>query len=100
MSFIATPDNYQQYFDSQIKRAAAAKSAHAEIFLSNHSEFDSATTRIRLLSTSGPDEPNPFILGEEWVQRYFQVTTHCALAATLKVEGARLGTEWPESSES
>jgi metallo-beta-lactamase class B len=55
------------------------------VLLSNHSEFDNAVTKIRLLQTRKPGEPHPFELGQEAVARYFKVTRECAEAARLKL---------------
>jgi metallo-beta-lactamase class B len=65
--------------------AAAAASANATILMSNHSEFDSATTKIRMLPSRRAGEPHPFEVGREAVARYFVVTGECAEAARLKL---------------
>ncbi len=57
----------------------------ATVLLSNHSEFDSAVTRNRMLAGQG-DGPHPYELGAEWVQRYFRVMRGCARAAQLGLE--------------
>jgi len=53
--------------------------------MSNHSEFDNAVTRIRLLAARKAGEPHPFELGREAVQRYFKVMEECAQVARLKL---------------
>jgi len=58
----------------------------ASVMLSNHSEYDGAYTRARLLSAPRqPGENHPFIVGVDSVQRYFSVMTECAMAAKLRV---------------
>jgi hypothetical protein len=53
--------------------------------LSNHSEFDGAYTKARLLASPRQvGEGHPFIVGREGVQRYFKVMTECAKAAKLR----------------
>jgi metallo-beta-lactamase class B len=84
-NFPSTVANFDAYIKSQTKMAAAAASANATILMSNHSEFDSATTKIRILATRKPGEPHPFDLGKEAVARYFVVTGECAQAARLKL---------------
>jgi metallo-beta-lactamase class B len=86
-NFPSTTANFDTYIKSQSKMAAAAASANATILMSNHSEFDSATTKIRLLASRQPGEPNPFDIGKEAVARYFIVTRECAQAARLKLTG-------------
>jgi hypothetical protein len=53
--------------------------------MSNHSEFDSAVTKIKTRAARRPGEPHPFDLGREAVQRYFKTSDECAQAARLKL---------------
>jgi metallo-beta-lactamase class B len=84
-----TPDpgirNFQIYIDSQRHLADKAKSTGATVLLSNHSEFDNAYNKNRMLAGRG-NGPHPYDIGAEWVQRYFKVTEGCARAAQLKLE--------------
>ncbi len=84
-NFPSTAANFDVYIKSQSKMAAAAAAANATILMSNHSEFDSAITKIRLLASRKPGEPHPFDVGKEAVARYFTVTAECAQAARLKL---------------
>jgi len=84
-----TPDpgirNFQTYIDSQKRMAAHAAATGATVLLSNHSEFDNAVNKNRMLAGRG-DGPHPYDIGGEWVQRYFQVMQGCARAAQIKLE--------------
>lgn len=84
-----TPDpgikNFQTYIDSQKHIAAKAAATGATVLLSNHSEFDNAFNKNRMLAGRG-DGPHPYELGADWVQRYFQVMQSCARAAQLRLE--------------
>jgi metallo-beta-lactamase class B len=84
-----TPDpgikNFQTYIDSQKRMAAKAAATGATILLSNHSEFDNAFNKNRMLAGRG-NGPHPYELGADWVQRYFQVMQGCARAAQLRLE--------------
>jgi metallo-beta-lactamase class B len=84
-NFPSTAPNFDIYIASQSKMAAAAASANATILMSNHSEFDSAISKIRMLASRKPGEPHPFELGKEAAARYFTVTGECAQAARLKL---------------
>src|ERR1700728_2847744 len=84
-NFPSTTANFDTYIASQRKMAAAAASTNATILMSNHSEFDSAFSKIRMLASRKPGEPHPFELGKEAVARYFTVTGECAQAARLKL---------------
>ena len=63
----------------------AAKAANATIIMSNHSEFDSATTKIKLIAARKPGDPHPFELGAEAVKRYFMVSDECAQASEARL---------------
>jgi metallo-beta-lactamase class B len=73
-----------QYIDSQRKLARAAAHTGASVLMSNHTEFDGAYVKVRLLAARRPGEPHPFEVGPEAVQRYFTMTDECAQAARLK----------------
>jgi metallo-beta-lactamase class B len=84
-NFPTTVPNFDTYVASQGKMAAAAAAANATILMSNHTEFDSAVPKIRMLALRKPGEPHPFDVGKEAVARYFTVTGECAQAARLKL---------------
>jgi metallo-beta-lactamase class B len=73
--------HYDTYIASQRKMAAAAAAAGATILMSNHSEFDDAYDRSRLVRLRETGEPHPYDIGAPAVARYFKVTEECALAA-------------------
>ena len=77
---------WDQYIDSQKRIAAAAAAAGASVILSNHSEYDDAYTKARLVGVKREaGEQNPFIMGTDGVQRYFTVMTECATASKLRL---------------
>ena len=77
--------NLQTYINSQRHLAAKAKETGATVLISNHSEFDNAYNKNRMLAGRG-DGAHPYEIGTDWVQRYFRVTENCARATQLKVE--------------
>ena len=83
--------NLATYIASQRHLAEKAKETGATVLLSNHSEFDNAYNKTRMLAGRG-DGPHPFELGSDWVQRYFKVTENCARATQLKVEQSAAAT--------
>ena len=82
--------NFQTYIESQRHIADRAAAFGAIVILSNHSEFDNAVTRNRMLAARR-DGPHPYVVGEESVKRYFQVMQSCARAAQLKLEQTAAG---------
>ncbi|MBW8708550.1 MAG: MBL fold metallo-hydrolase, partial [Alphaproteobacteria bacterium] len=78
--------HYDIYIASQHKMAEAARAAGATIVMSNHSEFDDAWVRGRLVRLRRAGEPHPYEVGAEAVQRYFTMTGECAEAAKAKLQ--------------
>ncbi|MCZ6674697.1 MAG: MBL fold metallo-hydrolase [Verrucomicrobia bacterium] len=89
-----TPDpgiqNFQIYIESQQHIASQAAATGATVILSNHSEFDNAYNKNRMMAGRG-DGPHPYEVGSDWVQRYFKVMQHSARAAQLKLEKQQAG---------
>src|SRR5689334_3347290 len=84
-NFGADAARWDEYIASQQKIAKAAADAGATVVLSNHSEYDNAYTKARLISAKRePGESHPFVVGAEGVQRYFTVMTECATASKLR----------------
>ena len=84
-----TPDpgirNFQTYIDSQKKFAEKAAAVNATVLLSNHSEFDNAYNKNRMLAGRG-NGPHPYEIGAKAVQDYFKVMEGCARAAQIRLE--------------
>jgi metallo-beta-lactamase class B len=77
---------WDEYIESQQRIAKAAADAGATVILSNHSEYDNAYTKARLISAKREvGEEHPFVVGAAGVQRYFTVMTECATASKLRV---------------
>ena len=77
---------WDEYIASQRKIAKVAADARASVILSNHSEYDGAYTKARLIAAPRqPGEDHPFVVGTDSVQRYFTVMAECATASKLRV---------------
>jgi len=85
-NFPSTVPNFDIYINSQRKMAAAAAAANATILMSNHSEFDGAVSKIKMLAGRKAGEPHPFEVGAEAVARYFKVSEECAEISRLKLK--------------
>jgi metallo-beta-lactamase class B len=85
-NFPSTVPNFDIYIASQRKMAAAAAAANATVFMSNHSEFDGAVSKIKMLPGRKVGEPHPFEIGADAVARYFKVSEECAEVARLKLK--------------
>jgi metallo-beta-lactamase class B len=76
---------WDEYIASQRRIAQVAADAGASVILSNHSEYDGAYTRARLIAAPRQvGENHPFILGPDAVQGYFTVMAECATASKLR----------------
>jgi metallo-beta-lactamase class B len=84
-NFVNDVPHFDTYIASQRKMAAAAAQAKATILMSNHSEFDNAVTKIKMMAARKAGEPHPFEIGTDAVARYFKVTDECAQVARLKL---------------
>jgi metallo-beta-lactamase class B len=84
-NFVNDPPHFDIYIASQRKMGKAAADAGATVLMTNHSEFDNAVAKIKMMAARKPGEPSPFELGAGAVQRYFKVTDECAQAARLKL---------------
>jgi metallo-beta-lactamase class B len=88
-AFGTSAARWDEYVESQRKIAKAAADAGATVVLSNHSEYDGAYTKARLVALKREvGESHPFVVGADGVQRYFTVMAECALASKLRL-GAR-----------
>ena len=77
---------WDEYIASQSRIAKEAADAGASVLLSNHSEYDDAYTKARLVGLKREvGEENPFIVGVRGVQRYFTVMTECATASKQRL---------------
>jgi metallo-beta-lactamase class B len=65
---------------SQRHMAQRAAKAGATVLMTNHSEFDAAYTKSRLIRVRNSGEPHPYEVGKDGVQRYFTLMEECALA--------------------
>jgi metallo-beta-lactamase class B len=80
---------WDEYIASQRKIAKVAADAGATVLLSNHSEYDGAYTKARLIAAPRqPGENHPFVVGADGVQRYFTVMAECAMASKLRAISA------------
>jgi len=85
-AFGTNATRWDEYIESQKRIAKVAADAGATMILSNHSEYDNAYTKARLIAAKREaGENHPFIGGADAVQRYFTVMTECATASKLRV---------------
>src|SRR5215475_6525854 len=84
-NFVNDVPHFDIYIASQRKMGAAAAAANATVLMTNHSEFDNAVGKIKMIAGRKAGEPHPFEAGTEAVARYFMVTDECAQLARFKL---------------
>jgi metallo-beta-lactamase class B len=82
-------DRLQIYGDTTERYHDILKKENVDIFLSNHVNFDAAVAKMAALKTRKPDDPNPFVVGQDTVQRFLTVLGECALATKAYVEAGQ-----------
>ena len=90
-NFGPLPDRLQIYYDTTAKYRGVMKQENTDIFLSNHVSFDAAVAKMATLKAGKPGEPNPFVVGQDAVQRFLTVLGECALATKAYVEAGQPG---------
>ena len=85
-----TPDRpvkfwFETYAASARRFKEIAKQNGADVIIANHTIFDGSKTKLPALATRKPGQPNPYVIGEDAVQRYMTVVQECALAGLTRV---------------
>ena len=86
-------DRLQIYADTTEKYRPIMKKEKAEVLLSNHVSYDNAVGKMGTLRERKPNAPNPFVVGEDTVDRFLTVLGECALATKAYVEAGQPGKE-------
>src|SRR6185312_11848650 len=86
-------DRLQIYADTTEKYRPIMRKEKAEVLLSNHVSYDNAVGKMGTLRERKPNQPNPFVVGEDTVDRFLTVLGECALATKAYVEAGQPGKE-------
>jgi len=84
-NFGPLPDRLQLYSDTTVKYRDILKDEKADILLSNHVSYDDAIAKMARLKDRKPGEPNPFVVGQEAVDRFLTILGECALATKASI---------------
>jgi metallo-beta-lactamase class B len=82
---LLTYDQSVQHF------ARISREAGTQGILNTHIFADGTRQRLDALNTRSPDDPNPFLIGAEATERYYQVLHHCLLAAQARAGAGKTG---------
>lgn len=58
----------------------------ADALISNHTNYDGSKKKLPEAQRRKPGDPNPYVIGNDSVQRYLIVAAECAKAGLLRVE--------------
>jgi metallo-beta-lactamase class B len=80
-----TPDRpvpfwFKTYSDSARRFKEIAAKAGTDVLISNHTIFDGSKTKMPALARRKAGDPNPYVIGQDGVQRYLTVVDECAQA--------------------
>jgi metallo-beta-lactamase class B len=78
-------EGLDRFIASQKHMAELAAAANASVLMSNHTAFDGAWLKSRLVQVRLPGEPHPYDVGTDGVQRYLKLQQECALAAKARL---------------
>ena len=84
-NFPHSPERFQTYADSIQHFAGPAAAAGADVPLSNHPVNDDAVRKAAAMTTRGGEDPNPFVMGRDGMQRYLTTFSECALAYKAQI---------------
>lgn len=76
-------EGLDRFVESQ--RHMAQLAADATVLMTNHSSYDGAYIKSRLVQVRLPGEAHPYDVGKDGVQRYFKLQQECALAAKTRL---------------
>jgi len=86
-------DRLQLYSDTTVKYRDIMKKENADIFLSNHVNFDDSIRKMAALKERKSGEPNPYVVGQDAVQRFLTILGECALATKASIGENTPGTK-------
>jgi metallo-beta-lactamase class B len=90
-NFGPLPDRLQLYSDTTVKYGEIMWKEKADVLLSNHVAFDAAVAKMTTLKDRKPGDPNPYVVGQDAIQRFLTVLGECALATKAYVEAGQPG---------
>jgi metallo-beta-lactamase class B len=90
-NFTVTPERpaaywFNAYIQSAERFRAIVAKAGADVFLSNHPNWDGSVAKMAALAKRGPGDPHPYVIGAPALQRYLTVAAECAKAGRLRLK--------------
>ena len=57
-----------------------------DALISNHTVYDGSKKKLPALASRKPGDPNPYVIGNDSVQRYLTVADECAKAGLARLQ--------------
>ena len=76
-----------QYQESLRRFSAIAEEAGGDVLASNHPYLDTTNNALPLLGWREEGGPHPFVIGEDAVQRYYEILDLCVSAELVRRGG-------------
>jgi len=80
----ADPANLALYQESLRRFRQIAADAGADVLASNHPYLDTTNNALPLLGWREPGDPHPFVIGQDAVQRYYEILDLCVSAELIR----------------
>ncbi len=92
-NFGPLPDRLELYADTTAKYRDVMKQEEVDVLLSNHVTYDATVAKMKELKDRKAKDQNPFVVGEDSIDRFLTVLGECALATKAYVEAGQPGKE-------
>jgi metallo-beta-lactamase class B len=77
---------FETYSTSAERFREVVADAGADVIISNHTNYDGSKEKLAALQARKPGDPNPYVIGNDSVQRYLTVADECAKVGLLRAE--------------
>ena len=81
----ADRESLQSYIRSAQRFTDIVRQAGADIILANHTDWDQSKVNLPMLAKRTPGSPNPYVVGNEKVQRFLKVAIECATSRVMRL---------------
>jgi metallo-beta-lactamase class B len=85
-NFELKAETFQTYINSAVRYREVVAKSGADILLSNHTRYDGSPKNLPAMATRKAGDPNPYVIGNDAVQRYVKVAEECARANLLRLK--------------
>ena len=77
---------FKTYIASAERLRGIVTKLGADVLISNHTALDGSESKLPAVQKRQPGDPNPYVIGNDSVQRYLTVADECAKAGLARVQ--------------